>query len=105
MEQENILREVSRLLNDTTDNLDFVISRSTKHVALLKSICATLCSIEKVLKNESDLNDLKAKERAELLKAFNVEKSCKNQAYFFILEKGHLNGFRKYCDSNPLENF
>ena len=102
MEQENILREVSRLLNDTSDNLDFVISRSTKHVALLKSIRATLGSIEKVLKNESDLSD---KQRADFEKAYNLEKACKNQAYFFILESGNLDAFKEYCAQNPRQKF
>ena len=99
MAQKNILKEVSELIKSTNDNINFVISkRSTDYVELLKSIHTTLANVEQLLKRESE-------ERDELLQNLHLEMSCKNQAYFFILEKGHLNGFRKYCDSNPLENF
>lgn len=103
MAQKNILKEVSELIKSTNDNINFVISkRSTDYVELLKSIHTTLANVEQLLKRE---NEAQKEERDELLKKLHLEMSCKNQAYFFILEKGHLNGFRKYCDSNPLENF
>ena len=105
MEQKNILNEVSELLNSTNENLKFVISRSaTNYVGLLKlkSIRTTLTNVEKVLKRESSLND---KQRADFEKAYNLEKSCKNQAYFFILESGNLDSFKEYCTQNPLQKF
>ena len=103
MEQKNILNEVSELLNSTNENLKFVISRSgTNYVGLLKSIRTTLTNVEKVLKRESSLND---KQRADFEKAYNLEKSCKNQAYFFILESGNLDAFKEYCTQNPRQKF
>ena len=103
METKNILNEVSELINSTNENLKFVISRSgTNYVGLLKSIHTTLTNVEKVLKRESYLND---KQRADFEKAYNLEKSCKNQAYFFILESGNLDAFKEYCAKNPLQKF
>ena len=103
MEQKNILNEVSELLNSTNENLKFVISRSsTNYVGLLKSIHATLTNIEKVLKRESRLNN---KQRADFEKAYNLEKSCKNQAYFFIIESGILDSFKEYCAQTPVKKF
>lgn len=103
MAQKNILKEVSEVIKSTNDNINFVISkRSTNYVELLKSIHMTLSNVEELLKREVEAQ---SQERAELLKEFNVEKSCKNQAYFFILEKGHLYQYRQYCAENPLENF
>lgn len=103
MAQKNILKEVSELIKSTNDNINFVISkRSTDYVELLKSIHTTLANVEQLLKRESEAQQ---EERTELLKAFNLEKSCKNQAYFFILEKGHLDEYQQYCAENPRENF
>lgn len=103
MTQKNILKEVSELINSTNDNINFVISkRSTDYVELLKSVHTTLATIEQLLKRESEAQQ---EERTELLKAYNLEKSCKNQTYFFILEKGHLDEYQQYCAENPLENF
>mgnify|MGYP004470103209 FL=1 len=103
MAQKNILKEVSELIKSTNDTINFVISkRSTDYVELLKSIHTTLANVEQLLKRESEAQQ---EERTELLKAFNLEKSCKNQAYFFILEKGHLDEYQHYCSENPRENF
>ena len=101
--KKDLLKEVSALIKSTNDNINFVISkRSTDYVELLKSIHTTLANVEQLLNRESEAQ---SEERDELLQKLHLEMSCKNQAYFFIVEKGHLNGFRKYCDSNPLENF
>lgn len=103
MTQKNILKEVSEVIKSTNDSINFVISKcSTDYVELLKSINTTLANVEKLLKRESEAQQ---EERTELLKAFNLEKSCKNQAYFFILEKGHLDEYQQYCVENPRENF
>ena len=103
MTQKNILNEVSELLNSTNENLKFVISRSgTNYVCLLKNIRTTLANVEKVLKRESYLIE---KQSADFEKAYNLEKSCKNQAYFFILESGNLYAFKEYCAQNPRQKF
>ena len=103
MTEKNILKEVSELIKSTNDNINFVISkRSTDYVELLKSVHTTLANVEQLLKLESEAQQ---EERAELLKTYNSEKSCKNQAYFFILEKGHLDEYQQYCAENPRENF
>lgn len=103
MAQKNILKEVSELIKSTNDNINFVISkRSTNYVELLNSIHTTLANVEKLLKCEGEAQ---SQERTELLKAFNLEKSCKNQAYFFILEKRYLDEFQQYCAENSRENF
>lgn len=99
MTQKNILKEVSEIIKSTNDNINFVISkRSTNYVELLKSIHTTLANVEQLLKRESEAQQ---EERTELLKSYNLEKSCKNQAYFFILEKGHLYEYQQYCAENP----
>jgi hypothetical protein len=32
---------------------------------------------------------------------FEIEKNCKNQAYFFILSCGHFEEYRGYCKTHP----
>ena len=103
MEQKNILNEVSALLNSTSENLDFVISNTSPRCAeLLQSIRTTLTNTENVLKRVSEEM---SKENAVLKARLNVEKACKNQAYFFILENGFLDGFAEYCKKQPLDEF
>ena len=33
----------------------------------------------------------------QLINDFIIEKTAKNKAYYFILEKGYLNQFKEYC--------
>ena len=99
MKQKNFLRETADLLYSTNKNLNYAISRLQDcDKSLLKEIHATLVNIETILKGE-------VKQREELEKACNLEKSCKNQAYFFILESGYFNEFCDYCKEAPLEDF
>ncbi|QCD61275.1 hypothetical protein [Tenacibaculum maritimum] len=37
-------------------------------------------------------------------KLFNVEMSCKNQAYFFILECGYFDKYKEYIKQKPVKN-
>lgn len=47
------------------------------------------------------INDLQ-KRVNQLNKDFEIEKNCKNNAYFFILENGHFDEYVKYNKSNPV---
>lgn len=103
MDTNNILRELSEIIDSTNENIKYAIGlRHADPTRLLESISDTLTNAVNILKSEADRQE---NERTELLKAFNVEKSCKNQAYFFILEKGHLNEYQQYCAENTRENF
>jgi hypothetical protein len=94
METNNILRELSEILDNTNENIKHAIGlRHVDHM-LLKAISDTLTNAANILKSE-------AYRQVEIIKEFNVEKSCKNQAYFFILESGHINEFEEYCARTP----
>lgn len=103
METNNILRELSEIIDNTNENIKYVIGlRHDDPKGLLEDISDVLTNAVIILKRESDLQ---ARERAEIIKKFNIEKSCKNQAYFFILENGLMNVFKEYCARNPRLNF
>lgn len=39
----------------------------------------------------------------QLNKDFEIEKACKNQVYFFILENGYFDEYVKYSKANPIQ--
>lgn len=103
METNNILRELSEIIYNTNENIKYAIGlRHADLTCLLEAIRDTLTNAVNVLKSEADRQ---ANERAEIIKKFNIEKSCKNQVYFFILEKGHINEFKEYCARTPRIDF
>lgn len=94
METNNILRELSELIDNTNESVKYVIGlRHADPTRLLEAISDTLTNAAIILKNEADRQ---ANERSEIIKKFNIEKACKNQAYFFILEGGHIKEFEEY---------
>lgn len=42
------------------------------------------------------------KRNNQLSTDFEIEKNCKNQAYFFILENGYFDEYVKYSKLNPV---
>ena len=103
METNNILRELSEIIDNANENIKYVIGlRYADPTLLLEAISDTLTNAVNILKSEADRQ---ANELAEIIKEFNIEKSCKNQAYFFILENGHINEFKEYCARTPLTDF
>lgn len=99
METNNILRELIEIIDKTNESIKFAIGlRHADTTRLLEAISDTLTNSVNVLKIEADRQ---TEERAEIIKKFNIEKSCKNQACFYILESGHINDFKEYCEHNP----
>lgn len=104
METNNILRELSEIIDNINENIKKYASslRHADPTRLLEAIIDTLTNAVNILKCEADRQ---ANERAEIIKKFNIEKSCKNQAYFFILENGLINEFKEYCARTPRIDF
>ena len=103
METNNILRELSEIIDNTNENIKYAIGlRHADPPRLLEAISDTLTNAVNILKSEADRQ---IKERAEIIKSFNLERSCKNQAYFYILERGHIDEFKEYCANNPRIDF
>lgn len=103
METNNILRELSEIIDNTNENIKYAIGlRHADPTRLLEAISDTLTNVVNTLKIEADRQ---ANERSEIIKKLNIEKSCKNQAYFYILESGHVNEFKEYCARTPRIDF
>jgi hypothetical protein len=95
--KKSFLRETSRLLAQTNDNLSYAISELRGNdTSLLKDIHETLENIDVLLRCEAD-----GREALEI--AHKKEMWLKNQAYFFILDSGNLDAFREYIKENPKE--
>jgi hypothetical protein len=43
------------------------------------------------------LHSLLLESKDYLIRNYLIEKDCKNEAYYFILENGHYDAFREYC--------
>lgn len=97
--KKSFLRETSRLLTLTNENLRYAISHlRDSDTSLLKEIHGTLKNLENIVRSEAE-----AREDLEI--SYKKEMALKNQAYFFILESGNLDAFKEYSKENPKEEF
>ena len=80
METNNILRELSEIIDSANENIKYAIGlRHADPTRLLEAISDTLTNAVNILKSEADRQ---SNERAEIIKKFNIEMACKNQAFF-----------------------
>jgi AAA15 family ATPase/GTPase len=55
------------------------------------------------LKEQLKTIDGLTKRNNQLSQDFEIEKNCKNQAYFFILQNGYFDEYLEYTKDNPVE--
>lgn len=55
------------------------------------------------LKEQLKTIDGLTKRNNQLSQDFEIEKNCKNQAYFFILKNGYFDEYLEYTKENPVE--
>ncbi|OCB78459.1 hypothetical protein [Flavobacterium crassostreae] len=55
------------------------------------------------LKEQLKTIDGLTKRNNQLSQDFEIEKNCKNQAYFFILQNGYFDEYLEYTKENPVE--
>jgi hypothetical protein len=52
---------------------------------------------------QMELIDVLHKQIQQLQKAFEIEKNCKNQVYYFILENGYFSEYADYTAKKPVQ--
>ena len=89
----------------------------------VKGVLEHLQLIDDSIPNDMDITKLSIKSIGETLQAVmlnlgtvqneinklykdeELERACKNQAYFFILSSGNFDNFKEYDKKNPLSDF
>ena len=83
--------ELARIIEVTRNNVEYE-SKRTKS-PLLQDVATTLNNVAEVVRNIS--NDVE-----KLKQSKQLEMNLKNEAYFFLIEKGLVDEFREYVANN-----
>jgi hypothetical protein len=78
---------------------------NAKKVNELKKLHSTATNPKQfadVIMAQFEVIDNLTKINNNLNRAFELEKRCKNQAYYFILSNKHFDSFSKYNEKNPM---
>lgn len=93
------------LLTCKKKHVEFLAANAPEIRTNLQSIAETLETAVSVLENQIYFNRDNAAIVENLNVKFELEKSCKNQAYDFILTERLLNRFKLFCSCYPVSTY
>lgn len=100
-----VLNQLQETLLTSKKNVEFLAANAPEIRTNLQSIAETLEMVVSVLENQIYFNRDNAAIVEKLNGKFELEKSCKNQAYGFILTERLLNRFKTFCSSYPVSTY
>ena len=100
-----VLNQLQETLLQTKKRVEFLAANATEIRTNLQSITKTLEKVVNVLENQIYFNRDNAAIVEKLNSEFELEKSCKNQAYDFILTERLLNRFKLFCSCYPVSQY
>ena len=89
--KSHLYTELATILQTTFTNVHFEAERNNSE--LLRNVCTTLSNLAAFAQNID--KDIQALENSKQL-----EMNLKNEAYFFLIEKGLVDEFREYVANN-----
>ena len=99
------IKSVTRNFAYKQKHVEFLAANAPEIRTNLQSIAETLETVVSVLENQIYFNRDNAAIVEKLNGKFELEKSCKNQAYDFILTERLLNRFKLFCSCYPVSTY
>lgn len=100
-----VLNQLQETLLTSKKHVEFWRLNEPEIRTNLQSIAETLDTVVSVLENQIYFNRDNAAIVEKLNGKFELEKSCKNQAYDFILTERLLNRFKLFCSCYPVSTY
>lgn len=104
-QNQEVLNALQEMLLQTKKHVEFLAANAPEIRTNLQSIAETLETVVSVLENQIYFNRDNAAIVEKLNGKFELEKSCKNQAYDFILTERLLNRFKLFCSCYPVSTY
>lgn len=100
-----MLSKVKESILTSKEHIEFLAANAPEIRTNLQSIAETLESVVRVFENRIYFNRANAAIVERLSNDCELEMSCKNQAYDFILTERLLNRFKLFCSSHPVSTY
>lgn len=100
-----VLNQLQETLLTSKKHVEFLAANAPEIRTNLQSIAETLETVVSVLENQIYFNRDNAAIVEKLNGKFELEKSCRNQAYDFILTERLLNRFKLFCSCYPVSTY
>lgn len=102
---KSLSENIAKAVSETTKHVEFLEAAYPEIRTNLRTIAETLQVVHHSLGTVCELSEMQEKVHKQTVSNFELEKSCKNQAYDFILTERLLNRFELFCSSYPVSTY
>lgn len=102
---KSLSENIAKAVSETTEHVEFLAADYPEIRTNLQTIAETLQVVHHSLGTVCELSEMQEKVHKQTVSKFELEKSCKNQAYDFILTERLLNRFKLFCSCNPVSTY
>ena len=100
-----VLNALQEMLLTSKKHVEFLAANAPDIRTNLESIAESLQTAVGVLERQIYFNRENGENLARMENKYYLEKSCKNQAYDFILTERLLNRFKLFCSCYPVSTY
>ena len=104
-QNQKVLNALQEMLLQSKEHIDFLAANASEIRASLESIAESLQTAVACLERQIYFNRENGENLARMENKYYLEKSCKNQAYDFILTENLLNRFNLFCKCYGVEKY
>ena len=94
---KSLSENIAKAVSETTKHVEFLAAAYPEIRTNLQTIAETMQVVHHSLGTVCELSEMQENVHKQTVSKFDVEKSCKNQAYDFILTERLLNRFKTFC--------
>lgn len=102
---KSLSENIAKAVSETTKHVEFLAAAYPEIRTNLQTIAETLQVVHHSLGTVCELSEMQENAHKQTVQKFELEKSCKNQAYDFILTERLLNRFKLFCSCYPVSTY
>lgn len=98
---KSLSENIAKAVSETTKRVEFLAAAYPEIRTNLQTIAETLQVVYHSLGTVCELSEMQEKVHKQTVSDFELEKSCKNQAYDFIAAEKLIGRFKTFCECYP----
>ena len=98
---KSLSENIAKAVSETTKHVEFLAAAYPEIRTNLQTIAETLQVVHHSLGTVCELSEMQENAHKQTVQKFELEKSCKNQAYDFIAAEKLVGRFKTFCECYP----
>lgn len=98
---KSLSENIAKAVSETTKHVEFLAAAYPEIRTNLQTIAETLQVVHHTLGTVCELSEMQENVHKQTVSEFELEKACKNQAYYFIAAEKLFGRFKTFCECYP----